>query len=107
MRITLTIAFVLIQLLCFSQQKDSLNNNVAFTAKFNVNENAGKGNVYYLNNYVVHINWKKAQMLNGKTIKISGDVTLIKGLPNDGIIRQGSANDTKHILKPKIKIIEE
>ncbi|THU37971.1 hypothetical protein FAM09_14885 [Niastella caeni] len=62
----------------------------------------------YLNGYVVNISYDKLMKLNGKRVRISGKVTIVKGLKhyNDGEIRQGRQEDTKHILRPKIKIID-
>jgi len=59
----------------------------------------------HLNGYVVDIPYNELNKLNGKKVFISGKVTIVKGVENngDGIIRQGRKVETKHILKPKIK----
>ena len=61
----------------------------------------------YLNGYVVNIPYEKLTELNGKTVRISGKVTILKGNKQytDGEIRQGRQEDTKLILKPKIRVI--
>jgi hypothetical protein len=106
MKSILTISLLFIHLLCLSQQKDSLNSSATFITKFNIDENAGKGEVYYLNGYVVHINRRKALKFDGKTVEISGEVTLLKGLSKEQAKRmQGQVEDSKHIFKPKIRIV--
>jgi len=62
---------------------------------------------FYMNGYVVDIPYEKAKELNGKTIQINGKVTIVAGIQNNenGIFEQGRKMDTKHILKPSIKFI--
>lgn len=62
----------------------------------------------YLNGYVVNMSYEKAKSLQGKTVRIKGRVTIVKGTASytDGEIRQGRLNDTKHINSPRIKILD-
>jgi hypothetical protein len=89
------------------------SNYVTFVTKFNKAKPAKDG--YYMSGYVVDIDNTKAKTLKGKKIKISGYVTIEKGLSNipkeydsngKEIIKQGRAEDTKHILSPVIEIIK-
>lgn len=88
------------------QAQDTTNNNVSFVTKINIQQATKDG--IYLNGYVVNIPYDKLQKLNGKTVRISGKVTIVKGLKhyNDGVERQGREEDTRYILKPKIKIVD-
>ncbi|MBN1182423.1 MAG: hypothetical protein JXB49_09065 [Bacteroidales bacterium] len=70
----------------------------------------------YMNGYVVNIDYETAEKLNGKTIKVSGEVTIRQVLDNlpkeydengNELIRQGRKNDIKHIESPIIVIIED
>lgn len=62
----------------------------------------------YLNGYVVNIPYDKLMKLNGKKVRISGKVTIVKGNKNytKGEVRQGREEDTMHILKPSVKIVD-
>jgi hypothetical protein len=75
---------------------------VSFIAIIDI-ENATKDGIY-LGDYVVNIPYDKLVKLNGKTVRISGKVTVIKGISN--IYEQGRATDTKHILKPRIRVLD-
>ena len=113
MKHTFPILFLLCCTTCFAQTKDSLKtqhkkvaNMVSFVTKLHI-ANLTKDGIY-LNGYVVNINSEKAKKLNGKTIRVSGKVTIVKGikqLPGD-IQVQARQDDTKHIESPKIEIIE-
>ena len=70
----------------------------------------------YLNGYVVNIPYKDLKKLDGKIIEVNGIVTIQKGLRNvpeqydnkgNKINSQGRNQDTKHILKPKYRIVKE
>lgn len=74
---------------------------VSFIARIDIT-NATKNGIY-LGDYVVKIPYNKLVKLNGKTVRISGKVTVIKGISN--MYEQGRSTDTKHILKPKIKVL--
>ena len=86
---------------------DTESNKVSFVITIDI-KNATKEGIY-LNGYIVNISYDKLIILNGKRVQISGKVTIIKGLKhnNDGEVRQGREEDTKHILKPKIKIVDD
>ena len=67
----------------------------------------------YMNGYVVNIDHEEASKLNGKTIRVTGKVTIVKGLDSepkesDGTmpVKQGRREDTKHIRSPRIKILD-
>lgn len=87
------------------QAQDTARNKVSFVTVIDIQQATKDG--IYLNGYVVNIPYDKLQQLNGKTVRIRGKVTIVKGLKhyNDGIIRQGREEDSKHILKPKIKVV--
>jgi hypothetical protein len=112
MRPALTFLFLLFTISCFSQAKDTLktqpNNTAAITSfvtKLNI-ANATKDGIY-LNGYVVNISYEKAKKLNGKKIRVTGKVTIIKGIKNSpGEEVQGRQGDTKHIESPKVEIIK-
>jgi hypothetical protein len=105
----------------FSQTADTLNNQskmtqdtISFITKMNI-ANATKDGIY-LNGYIVNIGYDKAKKLDGKTIKVSGKVTIMKGLKNlpkvydengNEIIIQGREEDTKLIESPIIEIIKK
>ena len=58
MKILITGFFAFIRLFGLSQQTDSLTNKkdkISFITKFNVDEDAGEDDKYYLNEYIVHI----------------------------------------------------
>jgi len=84
----------------------------SFEKKANFTANVDIGNTtkdgLYLNRYVVNIPYDKIEKLNGKTVNISGDVTIVKpsNLDRNGKLQQGRNTITKHILNPKIKIVE-
>lgn len=109
----LTILFLFIISNCFSQVNDTLKKQgnskaeiASFVTKLDI-VNATKDGIY-LNGYVVNISYEKAKKLNGKKIKVTGRVTIIKGIKNlpNNEIQQGREEDAKHILSPKIKIIK-
>jgi hypothetical protein len=89
------------------QAQDTANSQVSFVTKIDIQQATKDG--IYLNGYVVNIPYDKLQKLNGKTVRICGKVTIVQGLKhyNDGIVRQGREEDTKHILKPKIKVVDD
>lgn len=60
----------------------------------------------YMNGYVVNIDYEQASKLNGKTIRVTGKVTIVKGLDPKDEVKQGRSADTKHIRSPKIKILD-
>ena len=70
--------------------------------------NATKDGIY-LNGYVVNLDYEKITELNGKKIKVTGKVRIIKGLKNiphsEGY--QGRQDDYGYIKNPKVEIIKE
>ena len=113
MKYILPFLFVLLNLICFSQTTDTLKKQpnkvsdvVSFIAKVDI-ANATKDGIY-LNGYVVNIDYNKAKKLNGKKIRVTGKVTIVKGLknsPHDKEV-QGREEDTKHIKSPKIEVVK-
>ena len=120
MKLIWIVLFVQLSAIAYSQNRDSLvvqtkvsSDSTTFVAILNI-ENATKDGIY-LNGYVVNIDYEQAKKLHGKTIKVSGKVTVIKGLKTwpkeydpqgQEIIRQGRETDTKYIESPKIVIVE-
>jgi hypothetical protein len=112
MKVRLTlIYFLLIKTISWSQTVDSVQtiskNKVSFITVFD-ESNATKDG-FYVNGYVVNIDYETGQKLHRKKIKITGKVTIVKGLKydkSDEPIRQGRSEDTKHILKPIIEILD-
>lgn len=98
--------FTLLTYSLLLQAQDKKSNSVSFLTKIDIAQATKDG--IYLNGYVVNISYDKLMKLNGKKVRISGKVTIIKGLEhyNDREVRQGREEDTKHILKPKIKIVD-
>lgn len=98
---------------CFGQaapanNKDSTGNQskkVSFVTKVDI-KNATKDGVY-MEGYVVNIPYEKAMELDGKTVRISGKVTIVKAISQDSNAEkaQGRQVDTKHILHPKIELV--
>lgn len=87
--------------------QDTTRKKVSFVTNIDIKQATKDG--IYLNGYVVNIPYEKLTELNGKTVHISGKVTIVKGLKHytDDEIMQGRQEDTKHILKPKIKIVDD
>ena len=86
---------------------DTKRNKVSFITTIDIKRATLDG--IYLNGYVVNIDYDKLQKLNGKKVRISGKVTIVKGLKNlppTKPLSQGRYEDTKHILNPKIEIIK-
>ena len=113
MKHTITLLFLFCSITCFAQTKDSLktrhhkaSNWVSFVTKLDI-ANATKDGIY-LNGYVVNIEYEEAEKLNGKTIRVYGKVTIVKGIQQrpDGIQVQGRLGDSKHIESPKIEVIK-
>jgi len=114
MKYTLAILFILFNLISFSQTQDTLKKQsgktsgvVTFITKLDI-ANATKDGIY-LNGYVVNIDYEQAKKLDGKKIRVTGKVRIVKGLKNSpkDVIRQGREEDTKHIKSPKIEIIRD
>lgn len=80
---------------------------ISFETKIDIGQATKDG--IYLNGYVVNIPYGKLSALNGKTVRIRGRVTIVKGTYHltDGEVQQGRKEDTKHILKPKIRVITD
>lgn len=90
------------------------SNMASFTVKFEMAKMATKDG-FMMEDYVVNIDYDQAKKLEGKTIKVTGKYTIVKGLKNepkeqdkDGneIYIQGRLNDTKRINSPTIEILD-
>ncbi len=88
--------------------------HVTFTTNFVESTMATKDG-YYINGYVVSISPEQAAVLNGKKIRVSGTVSIVKGLDNqpkeydangNEIYAQGRLADTKHITSPVIVVLD-
>ncbi len=86
---------------------------MSFTSILKI-ENATKDGIY-INGYLVNMNYEGAKRLNGKRIKVSGEVSIIEGLKNrpksfddngNLIIEQGREDDIRYIQDPVIEIID-
>ena len=100
------ISLFLIQTVVLSQAIDSVQyiskHKVSFVTIFDKNNATKDG--YYVNGYVVNIDYEAGQKLHMKKLKITGKVTIVEGIKDDDT-RQGRDGDTKHILKPKIEMV--
>ena len=112
MRSLFSFLFFFSSLNSFSQEKgaaDSIaiskSKIVSFVTVLDIN-NATKDGIY-LNGYVVNIPYEKAKQLNGKKIRVTGKVSIIKGVKNQPgeEMQQGREGDKIYIEFPKIKII--
>jgi len=112
-QLTSLLSFILFAATLYGQKRTMTNQNsdstVSFIVKFD-KKNATKDG-YYLGGYVVNIAYQQSKRLNGKTIKITGKVSVVQGLgpynQNDTTpVVQGRMNDTKHIAAPIIEIVK-
>jgi hypothetical protein len=76
--------------------------SASFVAVINI-RNATKDGIY-IDGYVVNIDYAKAKSLDGKKVKISGRVTIVKAAQTDPV-EQGRTVNTKHIEHPYLQII--
>jgi hypothetical protein len=101
---------------CFAQKKDNLNRShtdtssfVSFVAKLDIAK-LDKDDAIYLKGYVINIGYEQAKKFNGKKIRVTGKVTIIKAsknrLPGQPIPQQREG-DYKYIESPLIEIIKE
>lgn len=84
-------------------------NKVSFVCKFDEAKMARKDG-YAMNDYLVNISYQDAKKLDGKTIRITGQYTLVKGLESQvnesERENQGRLNDIRHIESPNIEILD-
>lgn len=105
----LIVSFFLVSTISKGQEtidsKKRSSNRVSFIVKIDISRATKDG--IYLNGYVVNIPYSRLLKLEGKRVRIRGKVTTAKGLKDDKDtdIKQGRADDTKHIFKPRIKIV--
>jgi hypothetical protein len=95
----------LLQVQAIASQPEKIHKRISFQTTIDI-KHATKDGIY-LNGYVVNIPFEQLTKLNGKTVCISGKVTIVKGIkyfPEEAL-RQGRYEDAKHIYKPKIKVI--
>jgi PBP1b-binding outer membrane lipoprotein LpoB len=88
-------------------------NFVSFITQVDI-KNATKDG-FYINDYVVNIDYEEAKKLNSKKIRITGVATIVKGLNSSSQkysengkkeIKQGRSTDIKYINNPKIEILD-
>ncbi len=106
MKQLLITVFIFLSLAGFSQTGNM--SMVSFVTKMDTAKASKDG--FYLHHYVVNIPWEQARQLQGKKIKITGVVTIVKGLsnqPSSDDLRQGREADIKHILTPTIEIMKK
>ena len=113
MKLLLQIILLVLPIFCLAQTKNSISNTpgkqnatVSFITKLDI-AHATKDGIY-LNGYVVNMSYDKMKLLHGKTIQVTGRVTIVKGIKKrDGDAEvQGRQEDMKQILTPRIKIIK-
>jgi hypothetical protein len=97
-------------LLCISfdllaQSNHPLNDSVTFVAVFKMSDASKDG--FYINGYVVNIDYSQAKKLNGKTINISGKVITVQAIKPNTPPAQGRSINTYYIPKPIIKILNQ
>ena len=94
-------------------QTTNPDSTISFVTTFNIDKATKDG--YYLEEYVVDVDQKQAKKINGKKIRVTGKVTIVKGLINEPdkfdnngnrIIKQGRAQDTKLISNPSIEVLD-
>jgi hypothetical protein len=120
MKNLLTIIFMIVSVCTHAQSTNSPNTAtdstkmVTLITKFNESKMACKDG-YFIEGYIVNINYNEAKKLDGKKVKITGQYTIVKGLKNqpieldeagNQIHKQGRLNDTKHIELPTVVIVD-
>ncbi|MBL86737.1 MAG: hypothetical protein CMO82_08785 [Winogradskyella sp.] len=116
MRIVLLTLLLVSFLFGSSQSKNSETkiDSVSFKANIELKDATKDG--ICLKGFIVNIPCKDLKKLDKKIIEVSGIVTIQKGLENtpaqydnkgNKINSQGRNQDTKHILKPKYRIVKE
>jgi hypothetical protein len=116
MKLTFAVLTVILTMNCFAQKNNTINkthndtaSSVSFIVRFHINE-LDKDDAVYLKGYVVNIGHEQAKKLNGKKIRITGKVTIIKASKNRSPgqpIPQERQGDYKYIESPQIEIIKE
>lgn len=118
----LTLIFLFASISLFAQQTKhagsttaDTSNTVSFTLKFEETKMTCKDG-YFMNGYIVNLGYEEAKKIDGKTIKVTGVFTIVKGLENQPkeydehgniLYQQGRLQDTKFINLPKIEILNE
>ena len=86
---------------------------VTIITKFDINNATKDG--YYIDGYIVNIDPTQAKEYHGRSIKISGIVTLVRGVANEPVLydkdgnilaMQGRSEESRHILQPVITMVE-
>ena len=111
------ITFILLPAtVCLAQGTDSLNHHntshktskkASFITTIDIRHATKDG--MYLEGYVVNIPYEKAKALDGKTVRVSGKVRIVKAIQKgaNGEEVQGRQVDTKHILHPRIEVVSD
>lgn len=106
-----TLVFLLTATISFSQDGHIANNSsgemqkASFVSKIDIRQATKDG--IYLNGYVVNMSYEKIRALNGQTVRITGKVTIVKGIAqyNGEEAIQGREGDIMYIKSPTIKIV--
>lgn len=120
MKYTLCILFAFSFLISSSQPAESENrpllfvqSEFGFTITMNL-DGATKDGIW-LNGYLVNIPYRRAKKLDGKTIEVTGDVSIKKSRNTPPMeneygekkLRQGRSVEVPYIKHPKIRVIED
>jgi len=100
------VSLFFINQISFAQKtkRDSLE-EVTTVGTFNTEETKSG---YIINEYFVELSKNMVDSLKGKKVIVTGKLLIVKGInPNDSTIFQGSLNDRKFIIEPRITIINE
>lgn len=112
MRKLLVSILILLAQSSFSQEQDAprapakRKKKADFTTQIDIHKATKDG--IYLNGYAVNIPHEKLTELNGKTVRITGRVKTVDGVGdlNGGDVSQGRQQETKHIPRPRIRIVK-
>ncbi|MBB4805297.1 hypothetical protein HNP38_000569 [Chryseobacterium defluvii] len=100
------VLFLIFSLMVSGQKTKSSagKNYVSFVTLLDI-KSPTKDEGYPINGYMVNLDYEKIKKLNGRKVRISGKVITVKGLTKEGGLQQGRYEDTRHILNPKIKVL--
>lgn len=97
--------------LAWGQHPDAVTNPSGRLVQFSVkvDKQLATKDGAYLNGYLVNLPHARIQELLGKTIRVRGRVSILKGKTTDrsGNLQQGRQKDIKYISKPRIMILSQ